>query len=151
MHEHRAKIDDEKYRPGVRELLIYGQLRYFNAQFLGDYMNFGWKFAWMGELESAVHYNTATSMFEVNSDLAARLIDINAYTLSSDFLNKYPALRGHAPQFESSIQLYNPSDAGWLFKAVGKRNGSEKDEIDEKVDAPPLVSHYEATSSLLHA
>lgn len=96
--------------PALRELVIYKQQQYCNARFIKDYMAFGWRFVWHSDLSSAVCWNAQTHMFTASPDFEHQLKSVRAYTLSRDFLDKYPELRGSAPQYEGSLTLHRPHE-----------------------------------------
>lgn len=77
--------------------------RFSNPKFFWGYSNYGVRFVW--PIDDRMAYTTAScgSMYRFTSEFMLRAMNLRPWTLTKDFLDANPDLRGLAPQFEPSV------------------------------------------------
>lgn len=115
-------------------MLIYEERRYLNPTFLNDMMDVGTRYAWSHAFEHA--YTFENSMFVLTDDFHSCLMNINSWTLTSDFVRKYPALRGKVPQYEAQILTPPELEQESHLQQLSKLLADEQDDTKGTLDMP---------------
>lgn len=96
-------------RPAVRERMILQQARYCTDEWLRDYAVNGFRFLWPFQPEAAFVWDQSKFMLQASPEFLLRVRSLRSFTLTKDFLDRYPDFRGEAPQLEPSATIHQPS------------------------------------------
>ncbi|KAH6699807.1 hypothetical protein BKA61DRAFT_208170 [Leptodontidium sp. MPI-SDFR-AT-0119] len=85
--------------PGFREHLVFGHRKYNNNTFANDYGR-SVRFLWPYELRDTYLKSRQTGLYRFSGDYIQRADDIQCYTMTMQFLCKYPEFQGDVPVFD---------------------------------------------------
>lgn len=88
--------------------------KYANDRFVYLLVTHGLRFIWPYETQSAITMSESTSRISLTDEFLLRVNNLRSFTMTADFLERYPEFRGEAPQLEPSPTFYRPGDVDHL-------------------------------------
>lgn len=88
--------------------------RYCTDHFFHALIVHGARFIWPYDVDTAAYWDRSTQNWHLTRELLMRARNLRSFTLTRDFLERFPMFRGTAPQLEASVTLMRPNDTTYL-------------------------------------
>ncbi|KAK1713383.1 uncharacterized protein BDZ83DRAFT_589335, partial [Colletotrichum acutatum] len=84
--------------PGVRERFVFEQHKYCDNQFWKSFAR-NFRLLWPSDFQHTYAKNFTTGLYEMLQSFEQSISDINIWTMTEDFFNRYPEFRADIPPF----------------------------------------------------
>lgn len=137
-------------RPGIRERFVFHEHKYCINDFWYLFVA-NLRIMWPYEFRDTYSRNTTTGQYKISPDFEERIGDINVWTMSTDFFNRWPELHCDIPAFNSipGPIVSTPRSTTLAIKAPTKtsRETAEVQEEDVYQSATFLPDEFDLLTS----
>lgn len=101
--------DANRPRPSLRRRMFSHPFTFCNRQFFQEVSD-SVRFIWPYLYSEIANTHQVSGRYEFSDEFTMRVWNLRSYCLTKDFLDRYPELRGDAPQLEPSVTTYQISE-----------------------------------------